>query len=461
MNPLQPRSLCKPVVLLSTSALLASTTETNQESMDNESPMRIQSVLWMTVAMSLHFGGYEFIRNATLALFTSKTYGFAYKGAFPLANAAVPVSSLFMLYWYGRALAKTGPRGALRQTTLGSILVIAVLAAAIASANARPLRQILVALLFLWQNSYQYLLYTQQWSFVTSVLTTREGARWFSSIAGVSSLVCTLTGSLVPTLTARGGLVGLLSLTTITLAASLLCSDRAYHIAHTHRFDPKPNNKITSSSKNTGPTQQAITLFRRVPTLNRLLIEVLSFQSLNTILTVIFVQALQQTFPTQDVQRSTYSSKVYLWVNACSTLLQFAVVPYVLPRIDARHVWRVLPILPLLLLLVAQYHQSSLFWAATAFGATKTLDYAVRGVIYVLAFTSLDFEARFVGKELLGVLGSRLGKSGMSLLLGCLWWIEARPLAMVAAGVWMVATQSLSRVLPERASSDEVSKKDQ
>ena len=47
---------------------------------------------------------------------------------------------------------------------------------------------------------------------------------------------------------------------------------------------------------------------------------------------------------------------------------------------------------------------------------TKVMDYSTRSVVYPMAFQPLDFESRYVGKEVIGVFGSRFGKSGMSLL---------------------------------------------
>jgi hypothetical protein len=92
-------------------------------------------------------------------------------------------------------------------------------------------RKILVGGLFVFQNSYAHLLYTQQWSFLGSVMTPSEGTKWFSVIAGLSSLICTGTATMVQSMALKIGLLGLIGGTSLTLALSLFCADQAYAIA--------------------------------------------------------------------------------------------------------------------------------------------------------------------------------------------------------------------------------------
>ena len=50
-----------------------------------------------------------------------------------------------------------------------------------------------------------------------------------------------------------------------------------------------------------------------------------------------------------------------------------------------------------------------LFWAVTAFALAKIMDYPTRSVVFPMAFQPLDFESRYMGKGVIGVLGSRIG----------------------------------------------------
>jgi TLC ATP/ADP transporter len=519
---------------------------------------RITSVLYMVAAMSLHFGGYEFIRNAALALFTSTSAavggGFPSAAAFPLANALVSPCSVLMLLAYSQLLEQYGPRLALRTTTGASVVYI-LAASSVLSLCQRVLLQsssvsgatyffkylarAVVGLTYLFQNSYQYLLYTQQWSFVGSVLTPDEGAVWFALITGFSSAVCSLVGVAIPFIVPRSGLVGLLALTSITLSGSLLCADHAYRIAQRHHFDPskttpKPSSsqKVDTSDEDRQPGEQALQklnttvcarveqqpaspvskvspltapqsptdtetaagtnkqtntlgtqirdamkLFQQVPTLRSLALEVLSYQSFNTILNVAFVRSLKAAYPSEDTQRAAFSARFYSGVNFGSMLCQFFLIPLMLRFMEPRRAWYFMPVLPLSLCVaqVALPLSESLFgfssfrkselslllWSA-AFFLSKVTDYALRSVLVVMAYQPLVYQSRYKGKEIIGVLGSRLGKSGMSVLLSVLTLLGIpidSLLSFLAAGAGMVWTGSswdLARLLPTQAEAERI-----
>ena len=125
--------------------------------------------------MALHFGGYEFARASNLAMFTSKETGFGSRAAFPLAMALVTPLSLLLLGGYNNQLQEHGPRLALRHTTLFSIFVIGISTVLFQIVNRLgpqrfPYGKWIVGMAFIFQNSYAHLLYTQQWSFLGSIM---------------------------------------------------------------------------------------------------------------------------------------------------------------------------------------------------------------------------------------------------------------------------------------------------
>jgi hypothetical protein len=352
----------------------------------------------MSAGMALHFGGYEFIRNSCLALFTSGTLGFTSSAAFPLANGLISPFSVGLLYLYTQQLDAHGPRIALWRSTLGSIVAIALFASSIALCQMvgslpRFVSQALVGLAFLFQSSYQYLLYTQQWSFVASLMTPDEGSRWFATIAGVSSVVSSAFGSLLPYLVPRTKLLGLMALTCVTLTGSLLCQEHAYELAHRHGFDPSIQRKAVPTSHGEFPNKVATNrfdkarqLFSRVPTLRALFWEVISFQSLNTILNVAFVVALKATIP-NDLDRSSYTGRLYSSINAVSAAIQFLVLPTVMKFAEPIWIWRLMPVVPVIVCaLQAAKSTHSLTLLAAAFFLSKTLDYSVRSVVYAMVY---------------------------------------------------------------------------
>ncbi|GAX12392.1 hypothetical protein FisN_2Hh223 [Fistulifera solaris] len=439
-----------------------------------ELPPRAQSVALMGIGMSLHFGGYEFIRNACLSLFTSADYGFTSAAAFPLANGLVSPFSVLLLYLYGKQLDQVGPRGALYRSTVASMVFIAIAATLLKAfrvlAAPKACSQALIGLVFLFQNSYQYLLYSQHWSFVTSVLTPEEGSRWISRLAGIMSITSSLLGQTAALMLPFTGLIGLLAATCVTLVGTLLCADKAYAVASQHGFDPtqasqkKKKEKTTTLQSSEKVKQnkfvEAYHLFQRVPTLGALFVETVSFQTLSNILNVAFVQALKVQIP-NDVLRSAYSSRLFSISNFLAAAFQFMILPAI--QFEPKTVWRLMPLVPFAACLtLALQHQCSLALLGAAFGVIKLLDYSLRNVVYVTAYQTLDYESRYVGKEIVSVLGSRLGKSGVSLVLSGLTGFGFTGLpqliqfSLASCGVWQASSWCLSKLVPTRAEAQAI-----
>ena len=91
--------------------------------------------------------------------------------------------------------------------------------------------QILVFLLFVFQSANVQFLFTQHWSFVSSVLSPSEGRVWFAPMAGVGSITSTISASQVKTVIDHVGLMGCLGLASGIIGISSCFSDMAYRIA--------------------------------------------------------------------------------------------------------------------------------------------------------------------------------------------------------------------------------------
>ena len=195
----------------------------NDEKQSSITPQGL-SVLYMAIAMSLHYLSYSIARPSTIALFTSAKTGFAGNtAAFPLAMAFISPTSLSLLFIYGKILGKAGPKGAIRQTTL---IVAAVLWSAalcvqfLSKGNGSnlfvplfgfakiPILQALVGVLFIFRESYVQLLTSQYWSFMASILTPDQSAKWFSPISGLTSITSAIAGLGVKQVVDNVGLPG-------------------------------------------------------------------------------------------------------------------------------------------------------------------------------------------------------------------------------------------------------------
>lgn len=434
-----------------------------------------RSVIFMAVAMSLHFFGYEFARSSSLALFTSSKTGFNGVSAYPLAMACVSPFSFVLLAGYGKQLQKRGPKLAIRVTTLLCALVIALFGVCITSilklesSVISPqvtvyslIPKVLVWISFVFQNSYAHLLYTQHWSFIGSVLNRDQGATWFALITGMSSIAATLGATGASRLSKVLGLSGLMFVTSISLLLSASLADRAYILSERHGFEPivetkyaKGNNVKANAKGEDGVLKNARVLFQRVPVLWALFCEVLSFQSLSMLLNICFVRSLKTSVP-DDNHRAAWAAKFYALLNGTSGALQFFALPIIMKTVDAQLVWKVMPLMPLCFTLFLSFQQSPPHLLVSGvFFLAKMMDYSFRGVANEMVYIPLDFESRYLGKEIIGVLANRFGKSGISLFLSILTSLfgdldmqQLSILTTISSMVWFGNAVKVSNLIP-------------
>jgi len=455
-----------------------------------------KSILCMASAMALHYLGYSLARPTTLSLFTSSKIGFKRSSAFPLAMAFVSPFSLLLLFGYGRELGQYGPRKALRNTTtycafiltFGSILIHKLQDNILSkTTQTRKILKWIIGFIFIFRESYVQLLTSQMWSFMASVLTPSQSSLWFAPISGLTSITSALAGMWVSRLSQKIGLTGVLGLAGISLFMSTLLSDKAYSISEKYDFSPSKElqekhdkQKKNGKSKNTSPSQhdeessmwnKATQLFSRQPTLLCLFYEILACQGLSTLLNVCFVTSLKTNIP-DDSERAGWMGKFFALTNILSSMLQFGVLPHLMSRLEPSTLWRIMPLIMIGFTSIQSFISSSnennpsllLKLVATSFLTMKTLEFSVRRMLDELVYVPLDFESRFVGKEVIGVFGYRFGKSGMSLLLSGLTGIfgsdffglkELSYLSSLASFIWFSCIMRLSNLIPTRQEAEE------
>ena len=450
-----------------------------------------------------------------MALFTSATMGFGEVSGryYPLAMTMVSPVSMMLLLAYGRQLDAKGPRRALRNTTFVCISILALCGIAVATlqhnetwANFKLLSwsisQLVVWASFVFQNSYAHLLYAQQWSFLGSIFTPAQAGKYYSYVAGLSSISSMIAGSSVSWLVGMIGLPGLLGSAAVSLTCTLLLSDWAYSLSEKHGFDPslelqqrakekklkqsktsdqdKTSQSSSSSSVSTSDEtkvsllsqmKHGITLFKQVPTLGALFFEALTFQSLSTILNTCMVTQLRDAVPI-DSERAAWTGNFYACVNGLSTIFQFLCMPVLAQKMEPKTLWRLMPILPLFcgvlqilpksMLpdgLAITSPTSALYLISISFLTAKTMDYSLRNILAEMAYVPLDFEARFKGKEIIAVFANRFGKSGMALILSGLHFtsggtVGLAGLSLFATLGWLTSAVSLSKLIPTKEEAE-------
>jgi ATP:ADP antiporter, AAA family len=226
-----------------------------------------------------------------------------------------------------------------------------------------------------------------------------------------------------------------------------------------------------------GLISKTLSLFRRVPTLAALFGEVVSFQSLSTVLNVCFVRQLKESLPL-DTDRASFTGRLYAYVNGMAGLTQFILLPLLRNFLEPRWAYKIMPCLLIPLLgylnwtimtgagtaLVAGARPSLLWLTAASFFCLKTLDYAFRNVINEMVFQPLDFDSRYLGKEVIGVFANRFGKSGMSLILSLATATfgasvvgvpQLSQCSLAVGGAWAACSWWLSQYLPTNQEAEQ------
>ena len=172
--------------------------------------------------------------------------------------------------------------------------------------------------------------------------------------------------------------------------------------------------------------------------------------------------------------RCFYQNQFFATINVLSCVFQFGILPATSKYTEPSMLWKGMPLLMLAMTCFVSVPKlsggtngdPSLTLIASAFLVMKTLEFSVRRMLDEMVYVPLDFESRFLGKEVIGVLGYRFGKSAASLALSALTssfgTVGLRELSYFttgAASVWLVAAWRLSALVPTRAEAEEAYEK--
>lgn len=215
-------------------------------------------------------------------------------------------------------------------------------------------------------------------------------------------------------------------------------------------------------------------VFERVPTLWALFCEILACQGLSTLLNVCCVTKVSEVIP-DDTERAGWMGKFFATINVLSCILQFGILPLTSKFTEPSMLWKGMPMLMVVMTLVLAFPQltggangvdPTLNMVASAFLVMKTMEFSVRRMLDEMVYVPLDYESRFLGKEVIGVLGYRFGKSAASLALsaltssfGAMGLRDLSYFTTGAAGMWLGTAWRLSNLVPTRAQAEEAYEK--
>lgn len=176
-----------------------------------------------------------------------------------------------------------------------------------------------------------------------------------------------------------------------------------------------------------------------------------------------------------DTERAGWMGKFFATINVLSCVLQFGILPVTSSYIEPSALWKGMPMVMMIMTCllafpkltgISRSSDPSLNLIASAFLVMKTMEFSVRRMLDEMVYVPLDYESRFLGKEVIGVLGYRFGKSAASLALSALTssfgTIGLRELSYFTTGaatLWFGTAWRLSTLVPTRAEAEEAYQK--
>ena len=144
--------------------------------------------------------------------------------------------------------------------------------------------------------------------------------------------------------------------------------------------------------------------------------------------------------------------------------LQFGVIPRIMPYLEPKYLWRFMPIAMVSSLsYLCLDSDPSLVLISSCFMLFKVLEFSIRRMLDEMVYVPLDFDSRFLGKEIISVFGYRFGKSGMSLALSGLTSMfgnfDIKQLTYLTGGascMWLAAAWNVSNLVLTKAQANKL-----
>lgn len=396
----------------------------------------------ISAAASFLLCGYEFIRAVSNSLFiTSYT-----AENLPRVMVAVPPSLILLLYIYGRLLSWCG---ATRTLAITSILSGALIIGSY-FALLRGYR-FAAAIIYVFREAYIVIIIEQFWSFVNSVLSSKQAKTIngpFCAIASVGSVAGgLLVGKWATTLGSEIFLV--------FTAASLIPAAIFGVIAYKFAGEPKPS--VAEEGGKRG--HLGVKTFFSSKYLVFIGLLILTTQLISTVLDLRF-NGLVETEITNEDEMSAYYGNFYAGLGAISAVLQLIVVPITLRFISVRIIHIFIPLVHLISGFFLTL-RPSLRTGGISYITFKALDYSLFRAGKELFYMPLSYDERYRAKQIIDSFGYRFSKGGSAGVIELVrLFVTTIPgktfsiTAMVASCIWGVIVQNLSTQYQKLATTE-------
>ncbi len=386
----------------------------------------------ISAAASFLLCGYEFIRAVSNSLFIA-----AYTAEnLPRVMMAVPPSLILLLYFYGRLLSWCG---ATRTLAITSILSGALILGSY-FALIRGYR-FAAAIIYVFREAYIVVIIEQFWSFVNSVLSSKQAKTINGPFCAIASVGSVVGGLLVGRWAISLGSEIFLVFT----AASLIPTAIFGIIAYVFAGEPKP----TVAEEGGRRGHLGVKTFFSSKYLVFIGLLILTTQLISTVLDLRF-NGLVETEITHEDEMTAYYGNFYAGLGAISAVLQLIVVPLALRLVSVRIIHIFIPLVHLINGFFLTL-RPSLRTGAISYITFKALDYSLFRAGKELFYMPLSYDGRYRAKQIIDSFLYRSAKGGSAGVIELIrLFVKTIPgkafsiTAMVASCIWGVIVQNLS-----------------
>jgi len=323
----------------------------------------------------------------------------------PIAWLALVPLNLVVVSSYNRFLPKMGCFRMLVATTLFTIAVNVFSAYYLSQIKWFPF------VLYLWKDIYIMLMFQQLWSVLNATVTLSKAKYLYGILYGVGGMGSVL-GSIVPGfLAVRYGSEKLLLITIpfyvlLIVAYGIMLKIRERHSdIEAISFDRQIKSNFTTA---------ALQIFKS-KLLVFIMLLVVFMQISSTLLDFKFNSAVEILYPIKDL-RTEYLGRFFSLVNGANVILQFLGSFIFIHILGLK---RSHTIIPLFLMICASLMFALPIFPILAFtyGAVKTIDYSIFGVIKEMLYIPLTIEEKFKSKSVIDIFAYRSSKALASILI--------------------------------------------
>ena len=397
---------------------------------------RLAAALAIAAASTFLLFGYEFVRSVAQSLFV-EAYG---TDKLPWVMAAAPLSTLLLVYGYGRLLSAAGPRLAIILSTAISAFTLIACQEAMLAGFAPA-----TAILYLFREAYIVLLIEQVWSFLNSTLNDSEGRKLNGLVCGLASLGPIAGGLMVQRYAQAWGSANLLMMAALTLVPAGVLAAVAFRLAG------EPRAAYDEARGKHGHLGWGELI--RTPVLSRMALLIVLTQVVSTALELHMNIRVKAAIPDADARTSWFGG-LYALLNVGAAVFQFILTPLALRRFSLAAIHTAIPLLNAAASALS-LAVPGLAPAAGAYMTFKILDYSIFRAGKELLYIPLSFDARYRAKEVIDAFGYRIGKGAASAAFAAARGLHVLPLpiypvaALAALIAWLPLARRMTR--PEAA----------